>query len=188
MNQKAQQKIISRERIINVASRLFKKNGFAATGIDLIMEEAGLTAGGFYAHFKSKNDLLEHSLEHSLKKSRELLLKGTENLTGSEKNKVIMKKYVSILHRDLVENGCIIPALGSEIYRVSKKNKKIVENYLTGWVELLVENMSSESDIIQNRKKALLWISQAVGAVLLSRVTIENSMSEEWINSTQLEP
>ncbi|MCC2679858.1 MAG: acrR, partial [Pseudobdellovibrio sp.] len=53
-NLKKEQKILSKERILNVASRLFKKNGFTATGIDQIMEEAGLTAGAFYAHFKSK--------------------------------------------------------------------------------------------------------------------------------------
>ena len=183
MTLKAQQKIISKQRIINVASRLFKTNGYAATGVDQIMQEAGLTAGGFYAHFKSKSHLLEQSLEHSLNKSRELLLKGTEHLSGPEKNKFIMKKYVSLLHRDLVENGCIIPALGSEIYRVSKKNKKLVENYLSGWVDILVENMHSEESLTEKRKKAFVWISQAVGAILLSRVTIENSMSEEWLNT-----
>ena len=125
MSSKAQQKIISKQRIINVATRLFKIHGYAATGIDRIMEEAGLTAGAFYAHFNSKSYLLEQCLEHSLSKSRELLLKGTENLSGPEKNKVIMEKYTSLIHRDLVENGCVIPALGAEIYRVSKKNKKI---------------------------------------------------------------
>ena len=186
MNLKAQQKIISRQRIINVASRLFKTNGYAATGIDQIMEEAGLTAGGFYAHFKSKTHLLEESLEHSLNKSRELLLKGTENLAGPEKNKLIMKKYVSLIHRDLVENGCIIPALGSEIYRGSKKNNKLVENYLSGWVDILVTNMQSDENESEKRKRAFAWISQAVGAILLSRITNEFSMSEEWINSAQL--
>ncbi|MGZ3726217.1 MAG: TetR/AcrR family transcriptional regulator [Pseudobdellovibrio sp.] len=183
---KAQQKVISKQRIINVASRLFKTNGYSATGIDQIMQEAGLTAGGFYAHFRSKSHLLEQSLEHSLNKSRELLLKGTENLSGPEKNKVIMKKYVSLIHRDLVENGCVIPALGAEIYRVSKKNKKIVENYLSSWVDILVENMHSDETHSEKRKKAFLWISQSVGAILLSRVTNELSMSDEWIDSIQV--
>ena len=75
LNHKKQQKIESKERILNVASRLFKKNGYTATGIDQIMEEAGLTAGGFYAHFQSKTDLLEQTISHSLKKSRQLLMK-----------------------------------------------------------------------------------------------------------------
>ena len=87
MSQKSIQKLESKERILNVASRLFKKHGYAATGIDLIMAEAGLTAGGFYAHFKSKTDLLEQAIEHSLKHSRQLLTRDTEHLGGEEKIK-----------------------------------------------------------------------------------------------------
>ena len=95
MSQKSLQKIESKERILNVASRLFKKHGYAATGIDQIMNEAGLTAGGFYAHFKSKTDLLEQSIEHSLNNSRQLLIRDTEHLTGNEKIKTIKYNLLS---------------------------------------------------------------------------------------------
>lgn len=187
MNKKAQQKIISKQRIINVAARLFKKNGYAATGIDEIMQEAGLTAGAFYAHFKSKKHLLELTVEHSLIKSREQLLKGTERLSGDFKNQIIMNKYISFLHRDLIENGCVIPSLGAEIQRASKKNSKVLEKYLSDWVSLLVENMEFNLDDLAKRKKAMSWISQAVGAVMLSRMTKDLKLSDEIINLNQLD-
>lgn len=183
---KTLQKIESKERILNVASRLFKKNGYTATGIDQIMEEAGLTAGAFYAHFKSKKDLFEQSMEHSMIYSRQLLLKGTENLKGEEKVKAIMKKYVSFLHRDLVEKGCALPALSSELYRASKKNNLLVAKYVSSWTVLIMDNLPTELSKPQRRKKALSLISQAVGAILLSRLSGGTEISDELVSSFEL--
>jgi TetR/AcrR family transcriptional repressor of nem operon len=182
-NLKTAQKIQSKERILNVASRLFKKHGFAATGIDQIMDEAGLTAGAFYAHFKSKQDLFEQSLDHSMRYSRHLLLKDTENLSGEEKINIIMKKYVSFLHRDLVEKGCALPAMASELYRASKKNNHLVANYLAAWTQIITDNLPSEMSLSARRKKALAMISKAVGTILLSRLSGGTEISNELIDS-----
>jgi TetR/AcrR family transcriptional repressor of nem operon len=182
-NLKTAQKIQSKERILNVASRLFKKHGFAATGIDQIMDEAGLTAGAFYAHFKSKQDLFEQSLDHSMRYSRHLLLKDTENLSGEEKINIIMKKYVSFLHRDLVEKGCALPAIASELYRASKKNNHLVANYLAAWTQIITDNLPSEMSLSARRKKALAMISKAVGTILLSRLSGGTEISNELIDS-----
>jgi TetR/AcrR family transcriptional regulator, transcriptional repressor for nem operon len=184
-NLKKIQKVESKERILNVASRLFKKNGFSATGIDQIMEEAGLTAGAFYAHFKSKTDLLEQSIEHSFKLSRHLLFKDTENLTGEEKIRTIMNRYVSTNHRDLPERGCLLPALASELHRGSNKSAEIISRYLNKWAELLAMNLESDESITVKKKKALQIISQAVGAILLSRIVKKTDLSDEIINSTR---
>lgn len=185
-NLKKEQKLLSKERILNVASRLFKKNGFTATGIDQIMEEAGLTAGAFYAHFKSKKDLFEQSLDHSMKESRRMLLKGTEHLEGEEKIRAVMKKYVSHLHRDMVEKGCALPSLASELYRASKKNNQQVAKYLSSWVFLIEQNLPPEWNATTKRKKALSLISQAVGAILLARLSGGSEISDEIINSFEI--
>jgi TetR/AcrR family transcriptional repressor of nem operon len=186
VNLKHEQRAQSKERILNVASRLFKKNGFSATGIDQIMEEAGLTAGAFYAHFNSKKDLFEQSLEHSMKNSRKMLLKDTEELAGDEKIRAVMKKYVSTLHRDLVEKGCALPALASELYRASKKNNQLVAKYLSSWVFMIEQNLPSSMNAKAKRKKALALISQAVGAVLLSRLSGGTELSDEIISSFEI--
>ena len=185
MSQKSLQKIESKERILNVASRLFKKHGYAATGIDQIMNEAGLTAGGFYAHFKSKTDLLEQSIEHSLNNSRQLLIRDTEHLTGNEKIKTIMARYISLLHRDLPEKGCILPALASEIYRGTKNSNEIIGKYIIRWANFLAQNMTGPESQTKKNESALNLISQAVGAVLLSRMVKESKLSDEIINSAR---
>lgn len=185
MSQKTIQRLESKERILNVASRLFKKHGYSATGIDQIMNEAGLTAGGFYAHFKSKTDLLEQAIEHSLKHSRQILTRDTEHLTGDEKIKTIMARYISLLHRDLPEKGCMLPALASEIYRGTKKSNELIGKYLNGWANFLAENMAGAEAVAEKKRKALNIISQAVGAVLLSRMVRESKLSEEIIRSAQ---
>lgn len=184
-NLKKLQKIESKERILNVASRLFKKNGFTATGIDQIMEESGLTAGAFYAHFKSKTDLLEQSIEHSFNFSRKLLTKDTEHLTGEEKIKAIMNRYISTIHRDLPEKGCILPALASEIYRGSQKSGHVIEIYLNKWAEMMAEHVPGGLTPTEKKRVALNIISQAVGAVLLSRIVKNSQLSDEIIQSAQ---
>lgn len=185
MSQKTIQKLESKERILNVASRLFKKHGYSATGIDQIMAEAGLTAGGFYAHFKSKTDLLENAIEHSLKNSRQLLTRDTDHLSGEEKIKTIMSRYISLLHRDLPEKGCMLPALASEIYRGTKKSNVLIGKYLNLWADFLAQNLPGAESAYEKKQKALNMISQAVGAVLLSRMVKESQLSDEIITSAQ---
>ncbi len=185
MNQKQQQKIESKERILNVASRLFKKNGFSATGIDEIMAEAGLTAGGFYAHFKSKTDLLEQAIEHSMKHSRELLLKGTEHLHGYEKINAVLGRYTSSFHRDLPEKGCILPALAAEIHRGTKKSNEIIGRYIERWAQMLSAYMPDPVSAEEKKQKALSMISAAVGAVLLSRMVQKTGLSDEILKAAK---
>lgn len=178
MNTKSKQRIESKERILNVACRLFKKNGYAATGIDLIMSEAGLTAGGFYAHFRSKTDLFEQAIEHSMKHSRQLLIKDTEHLSGEEKIKAIMNRYISVGHRDLAEKGCILPALAAEIPRGTKKSNEMVAYYIRKWANEISQHMPYEN--------ALALISKAVGAILLSRMVKNSGLSDEIITAARL--
>ena len=182
-NLKAQQRIESKQRILNVASRLFKKNGYSATGIDQIMNEAGLTAGAFYAHFKSKQDLFEHCLEYSLQQSRTLLFQGTENLHGDELINQIMSRYVSSLHRDLVERGCILPSIAAEIHRESKKTNALIAKYLEAWVQMIADNLRGVDDASLRRQKAVHMVSAAVGSILLSRMTKGFTISDELLQA-----
>lgn len=177
------QKEESRERILNVSSRLFRTRGFNATGIDQIMEEAGLTAGAFYAHFKSKEDLFEKSLEHALFHARKLLTKDTEKLTGEEKTAVVLKRYCSVAHRDFPEKGCVLPALAAEIYRGTPQSKRIVESYIEQWADLISENLSNALSEEEKRNQSLQLISRSVGAILLSRMVKETQLSIQLLTA-----
>ncbi len=179
------QKEQSKVRILNVASRLFKKQGFNATGIDQLMAEAGLTAGAFYAHFKSKEDLFEKSLEHALSASRILLFKETEHLHGPQKTEAVLKRYCSVGHRDLPDRGCVLPALASEIYRGTTRTNKIVATYIEKWAKAICENLDESMNDSEKRQLALQLISRSVGAVLLSRIVNETELSEQILLAAQ---
>ncbi len=179
------QKEESRVRILNVASRLFRKQGYKATGIDQIMSEAGLTAGAFYAHFKSKDDLFENMLDFTLRQMRSLLLKDTENIQGAQKTEVILKRYCSIPHRDFPERGCALASLAAELHRGTPKTDRIVANYIEKWAEIIVENLDSSLSLEERKAKALQYISRAIGALLLSRMVKETSLSETLLKAAQ---
>lgn len=182
---KAIQKEESRRRILNVASRLFRKQGYKATGIDQIMAEAGLTAGAFYAHFKSKDDLFENMLEFTLKQMRALLLKDTENLQGPEKTELVLKRYCSVAHRDFPERGCVLASLAAELHRGTPKADQIVANYIEKWAHMIVENLDSNLSLEERKSTALQYISRSIGALLLSRMVKETPLSEALLEAAQ---
>jgi TetR/AcrR family transcriptional regulator, transcriptional repressor for nem operon len=177
------QKIESKERILNVAARLFKKNGYSATGIDQIMSDAGLTAGAFYAHFKSKNDLLSQSLQHSLTHSFAAMMKGTEDLQKREKLNLLMSRYVSRSHRDLPEKGCALAALGAELNHSSSAAKALIKEHLQKWGALISDSLPEDLSAEEKQRCALALISQAVGTLLLSRMLKGDVLSDQLLSS-----
>jgi TetR/AcrR family transcriptional repressor of nem operon len=183
MNSREQLKVQSRERILKAASGLFREKGYHATGVDELMEKAGLTAGAFYAHFKSKKQLLAESLSYSLERNRSRLLGGTEMLRGDRFVQAVLAKYVSELHRDHPEQGCPLPALAAELPRHSRETAEIICQYLEKWTEILLPHLEGSRG--QRRKQALRLFSQAVGAVLVSRMTFGTKLSNEILKASQ---
>lgn len=182
---KTLQKEESRVRILNVASRLFRKQGFKGTGIDQIMHEAGLTAGAFYAHFKSKDDLFENALEFAFRQMRSLLVKDLESLKGPQKTEAVLKRYCSIAHRDFPERGCVLVSLAAELHRGTKKSDQIIATYLEKWAQMIADNLDENLTEDEKKEMALQLISRSVGAVLLSRMVKQTSLSENLLSAAQ---
>lgn len=182
MNQKEQQKAESRERILRAASELFREKGFHATGVDELMEKAGLTAGAFYAHFKSKQALLDETVRFTLERNLKLLLYGTENLKGRKYIDAVLSNYVNERHRDLPANGCPLPTVGPELPRHSIKASRYITEYLEGWIEMMESHLEGSSS--SKRQEVLRLLSQAVGALLLSRL-VEPELSSEILKSVK---
>lgn len=182
MNLKEKQKAESRIKILKAASALFKEKGYQATGVDELMKKADLTAGAFYAHFKSKKQLLDETIKFSLQSNRKLLLSGTEGLEGEDFIQAVLSKYVSSLHRDRPEIGCVLPAFGSEIPRNSKQGQQMISNYLEEWVEMILPHL--EGDPKAKRAEAVRLFAQAIGGILLSRAVLPE-ISDEVLQATK---
>src|SRR5215468_1063582 len=114
----------NREKIVDVASRLFREKGFDGIGVADLMKEAGLTHGGFYGHFDSREALVIEAFAYAMDRSMDHWRKISGEVAPEKRLTLIAEAYLSALHRDDPGHGCSIPALGAEIARESLKTRK----------------------------------------------------------------
>ncbi len=164
LNQRAKQKQQSRAKILKAAGTLFGKNGPQATGIDQIMKKAGLTAGAFYAHFKSKEHLIEEVLWSALP--------AHQRVAADE----FVKHYLSTEHRDHPESACPLATLGSDLARADRRMRLRISKKLN---ELIDARIATGTRM--TKKEALANLSLAVGAMILARITNGTPLSDEFL-------
>ena len=175
MRYPADRKQQTTQRILDAASTLFRKDGYEATGIDAIMEYAGLTAGAFYAHFASKEALLAKSLDSAFCQSKSAWSRRLTNLKGPEWVRRFADAYLSKAHRDNPGLGCPMPALAPEIGRVGGPSREVFEQYLRGLIELVSHETGS--------KNAIPAIALCVGGVMLSRAVDDSKLSDKILSA-----
>ncbi len=114
-------KELSHERIVATAARAIRRGGFDGVGVADIMKEAGLTHGGFYAHFSSRNAMLAEALERAGQDSAARLTQGiaVRKSRGASDLRALVEGYLSDRHLDDIEAGCPVAALASEVPRQS---------------------------------------------------------------------
>ena len=108
---RADQKEHTHERIVDAAARRFREDGLAGAGVHRIMQDAGLTHGGFYAHFGSKADLIAEAFSVAAAEGRERLLDPLEDGPADEWLARLVRGYLSRTHRDARDSGCPLPAI-----------------------------------------------------------------------------
>src|SRR2546427_11298099 len=112
----------NRERVVEVASALYRKHGFDGIGVADIMKKAGLTHGGFYGHFGSKNDLAAEACTRAL--NREWWKAAVES-SRTDALEAIVRSYLSPQHRSDRAHGCLIAAVGSDIVRQPRAVRRV---------------------------------------------------------------
>lgn len=171
-------------RIVTTAASLFRKQGYKATRIDAIMKLAGLTSGGFYAHFNSKEQLFTEALILAAQEPRKLYYEGIETSKGVSWLKKIVKRYLNLSHRDNLTEGCPFPALLSEFPHLSNEAKEKVEQELKKSIEVLVEKMPKYSDL-DTYDRVLATLSLFVGSLSLSRSVKSEKLSRQILKASQ---
>ena len=167
----------NRQRILDVAGRLFRQKGFEGIGVDGIMKAAGLTHGGFYGHFASKADLAEPACSAALEQSKqkwEHLAQGSPEDALAE----IAHSYLSKRHRDDPGNGCVFAALGSEVSRGSDPVRSTVTQGVRAQLGTL-ERVAQARSKAARREKAITALSGMVGAMVLARLVNDSALSNE---------
>jgi len=167
----------TRGRILRAATRRFREKGFLGSGVDDVMREAGLTAGGFYAHFGSKEALLREVLAHSLQETRERLLAGLEDLRGVAWLREVVRRYLSRSHRDEAAEGCALPSLSAEVGRMGSEARRTFEEHL-GDLLAEVEGRAPETPALGSQDRALATLALFAGSLMLSRAVADRALSD----------
>ena len=166
-------KALTHERIVDTASRAIRRAGFQGVGVADIMKEAGLTHGGFYAHFASRDALLAEALVHAGQQSAERIARGnaTREAQGASPLRALVEGYLSDRHLSGTENGCAVAALVSEMPRQSPDVRAAAAQRVRGLIQTveraLPEGMAPGS--------AAAIASQLVGALQLARALGDNA-------------
>ncbi len=166
----------NRRRILEAAGRLFREKGFAAVTVAEVMEAAGLTHGGFYGHFASKEDLAAQALAQALTPTpRE---PGTAPGGKAQDLAGFVASYLSAPHRDRPGSGCALAALGSEAARQPPPVRRAFTEGVEARLARMQEAMQGafpEGD----RAAALAALSHLVGALVLARAVDDPALSDE---------
>ena len=161
----------NRERIVETAARLFREEGFDGVGLDAIMSAAGLTHGGFYGHFGSKDDLAAEAVTRALQH-------GAEKQSRFTSLGDLVSSYLSGRHRADRANGCAIAALGGDIVR----QRQGVRSALTASVRGQLDRFSRllrRGTVASRRRRAITTLAGMVGALTLARAVNDPALSEE---------
>jgi TetR/AcrR family transcriptional repressor of nem operon len=174
-------KAATRQRIIDVASAKFRKEGVAAVGIAGLMADAGLTHGGFYAHFGSKEDLVREAMEAALDSTRERMDRAaSENGAGLEG---LVRRYLRPAHRDTPEQGCAIASLAAEIARHDISTRTAFSERVSAFLSRIAAQLPSGLSEAARQTTAISILSVMLGALQLSRVVTDAKLSDEILNS-----
>jgi AcrR family transcriptional regulator len=167
-------------RIVDVASRRFRKEGVGSVGVARLMADAGLTHGGFYTHFASKEDLVREALIDALDQTRqELGLIACADGAGME---ALVRTYLSPRHRDRPDRGCAAASLVSEIARLSRPTRVTFTERIEALIDLIAEQLTT-ADQRTRRKAAIGIFSVIMGALQLARAVADKNMSDQILQS-----
>ncbi|WP_109477060.1 TetR/AcrR family transcriptional regulator [Paraburkholderia sp. C35] len=174
------EKAETHHRIVDVASRRFRELGLDGISVADIMKEAGLTVGGFYKHFDSRDELVAEALAAACEQMEE------SGLTSQPTLKKSIQTYLSEAHRDDITSGCPISALVNDTARSTDDAREVYTERVEASLALL-ESQMPEGTEGNRRAKAMLIYSAYVGALGLSRAVADPKLSRQILNSVSSE-
>src|SRR6195256_1854346 len=175
------QKARTHKRIVAIASKRFREKGLAGFGIAELMKEAGLTVGGFYKHFDSRDDLVAeavHSAFGGWKRRVDAAKSGGLSVSLTK----LIDDYLNEAHRDNPGTGCAFSALAPEIARSDKRTRSLTSEQVRNDIELIAA-LRPGKDKRTARSRAILTFSALVGAIALARAVSDEALSREILNT-----
>jgi TetR/AcrR family transcriptional repressor of nem operon len=175
----------NRDRIIDVAGRLFRERGFDGIGVAGLMKAAGLTHGGFYGHFESKEDLELQACARALARTSEQWNAVAVNAAEAPLD-ALLDNYLSGRHRDGIGNGCVYAALAADVAR--QENPTLRRRFTEGLrslIDVLARAVPGRTKA-SRRERALARLAGMVGALILARAVDDAELSDEILATARV--
>ncbi|MBB3226592.1 TetR/AcrR family transcriptional repressor of nem operon [Luteibacter sp. Sphag1AF] len=171
----------TRQRILDAAASRFRAEGIEAVGVVSLMNDVGLTQGGFYNHFSSKEDLVRETLTGGFCAARDALRALVA--TGDDGLATLVDHYLSTQHRDHPESGCAAAALAPEIGRRTAATREVFTGGVKAMVELIGDQLPEDLTREARQARALAVYGSLVGSLALARAVDDEALSEQMLKS-----
>ena len=165
-------------RIVKKASVRLREKGAHGIGVADLMKDAGLTHGGFYAHFDSREALVIEAFAYAMDRSTERWRKLAADLPPEKRLSTIVDAYFDAAHRDDPGRGCAVPSLGAEIARESPKTRKAFAAKLEQMIDMLAEQIRT---CRERPRASRRWrtLATMMGTLVMSRIAGSGELSDE---------
>jgi TetR/AcrR family transcriptional repressor of nem operon len=182
MNAKVEQKERSHESILQSAERLVRAKGIAGARVADVMKGAALTVGGFYAHFASKDELVDETLRRTGAVLRERLFARLEQKPEAERAEKMLDRYLSAGHRDGAMPGCPLPAVIGEIGVSAPQHRPVIAEEVEALIDGLAGRLPA-GGIVSGRVLAIGLVALMYGGLSLSRAVKGTGLSDEVLRA-----
>jgi TetR/AcrR family transcriptional regulator, transcriptional repressor for nem operon len=181
MQAKPSRREITHDRIVETAARAIRRAGYQGVGVADIMKEAGLTHGGFYAHFPSRNALLVEAIERAGQDGSRHIARhmAARQAAGASEFRALVEAYLSDAHLPNAEHGCPVAALCSEMPRQAPEVREASAQRVQGMVKLVKKALACGND------SAMVIASTMVGALQLARALGDNPQGRALLKANR---
>ena len=165
------------ERIVETAARAIRRSGYGGAGVADIMKEAGLTHGGFYAHFDSREGMLAEVADRAGADTVAFLAGVAATAPPKQELDAMLRAYLSKEHVESVETGCAVAALGSEMPRQAPKVRRAATHRIKEMIDLVARQLPDWGRPGAH-ERALVTVATALGALILARAVDDPKLSD----------
>jgi TetR/AcrR family transcriptional repressor of nem operon len=184
MRYSPEHKAQNHEKILSVAARSFRERGGDTSGIGTVMKKVGLKKGGFYRHFKSKDDLFVEAVARALDETGRAMAEVAKSVPQGQALRAIIERYLSVGHANSPGTGCVRAALGPELARKPIAVRRRIEALLEAYRERFLPFMPGKTREEKQAKVRLLFPSMA-GVLMMARVSPDAQKREQILKEAR---
>lgn len=166
--------------IVKVASQRFREEGIEKIGVAALMEHAGLTVGGFYSHFKSKEQLIREAVGSAADETFCSIFGGADD-NAKVTLELILQRYLSVEHRNAPGAGCVVASLASELKNRPEETRAMIAGKIIEFIQRIADCLSQEATAeTRMRVAGAIW-AVMVGTLQLSRIVPDRELSTQLL-------